>query len=185
MAPENTSATPTTESKTEPKQRVSVSNEQKAHPSSANARRMSNASKPKVSNQCQTTHDGHTVQTEYRQNGKPAPKKRSERNESKRTPMASSDVPKANPIPKCEYRCAEDVQAAVGEMREFFQTGTTMPLHYRRSVLVKLRSYLKKHEEEALQALTDDLGKSSFEGYATELGIVYDEIRFCLSKMYG
>lgn len=70
-------------------------------------------------------------------------------------------------------------------MREFFQTGTTMPLHYRRSILVKLRSYLKKHEEEALQALTDDLGKSSFEGYATELGIVYDEIRFCLSKMYG
>ena len=60
-----------------------------------------------------------------------------------------------------------------------------MPLHYRRGILVKLRAYLKKHEKEALQALTDDLGKSSFEGYATELGIVYDEIRFCLSKMYG
>lgn len=187
MAPENTSATPTTESKTEPKQRVSVSDERKAHPSSANARRMSNASKPKVPNQHQTAHDGSTAQTEteYCQKGKPTPKKRSDSNESGRISMASTDIPKANLIPKCEYRSAEDVQAAVDEMREFFQTGTTMPLHYRRSILVKLRSYLKKHEEEALQALTNDLGKSSFEGYATELGIVYDEIRFCLSKMYG
>ena len=45
MAPENTSATPTTETEEQPKQRVSVSDERKAHPSSANARRMSSAAK--------------------------------------------------------------------------------------------------------------------------------------------
>ena len=32
MAPENTSATPTTKTKEQPKQRVSVSDERKAHP---------------------------------------------------------------------------------------------------------------------------------------------------------
>ena len=87
--------------------------------------------------------------------------------------------------PAREYKSAEEVQHAVDEMRAFFKTGTTLPLHYRRAVLEKLRTYLKKHEEEALDALRADLGKAPFEGYATELGVVYEEIRLCLSKMYG
>ena len=74
------------------------------------------------------------------------------------------------------YTCAADVQAAVDSMHEWFETEKTLPLHFRRSVLHSLRAYLKKHEEEVLEALHSDLGKAPFEGYATELGIVYDEI---------
>lgn len=187
MAPENTSATPTTETGEQPKQRVSVSDERKAHPSSANARRMSSAAKTDDSNQSPSPQTDNPTQNATAQcrDDKAAPKKRSIRKETKRASEAPIDAPKASFRPSREYHSAEDVQAAVDEMREFFQTGATMPLHYRRSILVKLRAYLKKHEKEALQALTDDLGKSNFEGYATELGIVYDEIRFCLSKMYG
>lgn len=187
MAPENTSATPTTKTKEQPKQRVSVSDERKAHPSSANARRMSSATKTDASNQHQSLQAYHPTQNAaaQRKNDKAATKNCSKSRESKHAPKAPIIATKTSFLPSHEYRSAEDVQAAVDEMREFFQTGATMPLHYRRGVLVKLRAYLKKHEKEALQALTDDLGKSSFEGYATELGIVYDEIRFCLSKMYG
>lgn len=97
-------------------------------------------------------------------------------------PMPTAD---AKQHPKHEYHSAADVQAAVDEMRAYFQTNVTLPLHFRRSQIEALRAYLKKHETEALQALTEDLGKSSFEGYATELGIVYDEIRHCLAHMYG
>lgn len=84
-----------------------------------------------------------------------------------------------------EYTCAADVQASVDSMRAWFDTGATLPLHFRRNVLQSLRSYLKKHENEALCALREDLGKAAFEGYATELGIVYDEIRLCLNKLYA
>lgn len=83
------------------------------------------------------------------------------------------------------YTSAADVQAAVDSMHAWFETGKTLPLHYRRSVLQSLRSYLKKHETEVLNALHEDLGKAPFEGFATELGIVYDEIRLCLSKLYS
>ena len=187
MAPENTSATPTTKTKERQKQRVSVSDERKAHPSSANARRMSSATKTDASNQPQSLQAYHPTQNAaaQRKNDKAATNNCSKSRETKHAPKAPIIATKTSFLPSHEYRSAEDVQAAVDEMREFFQTGATMPLHYRRGVLVKLRAYLKKHEKEALQALTDDLGKSSFEGYATELGIVYDEIRFCLSKMYG
>ena len=87
--------------------------------------------------------------------------------------------------PNSLYTCAADVQAAVDSMHEWFETGKTLPLHFRRSVLQNLRAYLKKHEEEVLEALHSDLGKAPFEGYATELGIVYDEIKLCSSKLYA
>lgn len=83
------------------------------------------------------------------------------------------------------YNSAADIQAAVDEMRAWFRTGETLPLHFRRAQIEKLRKYLKAHETEALDALKEDLGKDHFEGYATELGIVYDEIRLVLGKMYG
>ena len=83
------------------------------------------------------------------------------------------------------YTCSDDVQAAVDSMHAWFETGKTLPLHYRRGILQSLRNYLKKHEDEILKALHEDLGKASFEGYATELGIVYDEIHLCLNKLYA
>ena len=83
------------------------------------------------------------------------------------------------------YTTKEDVQDAVAYVRAWFETGKTLPLHTRRATLQALRAYLKKHEAEALEALRSDLGKATFEGFATELGIVYDELRLCLKKLYA
>lgn len=96
MAPENTSATPTTETEEQPKQRVSVSDERKAHPSSANARRMSSAAKTDDSNQSpspQTDNPTQNVATQ-RQIDKAAPKKRSARKETKHALKTPMDAPK-------------------------------------------------------------------------------------------
>lgn len=90
----------------------------------------------------------------------------------------------SNQNPQELFCSAADIQEKVDAMTHFFSLGTTHSLHYRRCTLESLRSYLKKHETEALSALEADLGKSATEGYATELGIIYDEIRLCLSKMY-
>lgn len=187
MASENATTSHQPAEEEQSKQRVSVDNEQRAHPSSANARRMNSEANPAPEPvEEQATQPKPIVKTPATAPVKhPKPKKRTvEKPKRKKAKTeAGRTAPEVKPAPT--YRSAEEVQAAVDEMRAFFKTGTTLPLHYRRAVLEKLRTYLKKHEEEALEALRADLGKAPFEGYATELGIVYEEIRLCLSKMYG
>lgn len=81
------------------------------------------------------------------------------------------------------FESVADVEAQAQRMRDFFATGATMQIDYRRQALVKLKAYLKANEQRALDALAEDLGKSSFEGYATELGLVYEEINTCLKHL--
>ena len=80
------------------------------------------------------------------------------------------------------YENAASIQNAVNAMRVWFNAGHTQPLHERRMTLQALQHYLKQHEQEALSALKDDLGKSFFEGFTTEVGLVYDELRLCLKN---
>lgn len=187
MASETTPTSHQPAEKEQSKQRVSVDNEQRAHPSSANARRMNSEAKPaseteeKAAIEPPATTKAHTSASIKR----PKPKKRTVEKPKRKKAKKEDARATAEAKPAREYKSAEEVQHAVDEMRAFFKTGTTLPLHYRRAVLEKLRTYLKKHEEEALDALRADLGKAPFEGYATELGVVYEEIRLCLSKMYG
>ena len=72
---------------------------------------------------------------------------------------------------------------AVAALRAYQASGATRPLAARRSALLDLRAWLRAHEDDVLAALAADLGKSPFEGYATELGMVYDEIRVQLAGM--
>ena len=81
------------------------------------------------------------------------------------------------------YQSREDVRAAAEKMHAYFDSGATLPLEQRRQALVSLRAYLKANEDRLLDCLHADLGKSPFEGYATELGMVYDEIKACLKGM--
>lgn len=81
------------------------------------------------------------------------------------------------------YNGVADVEAAAQKMRDFFLTGATKHVPYRRQALEKLRSWLRANEQRVLDALQQDLGKAPFEGYATELGIVYDEITMMLKHL--
>ena len=84
---------------------------------------------------------------------------------------------------KVQFENLGDVQKQAQEMRGFYDTGATLDVEYRRRALTQLRAYLKANEERLLDALKADLGKAHFEGYATELGIVYDEITTCLKHL--
>lgn len=86
-------------------------------------------------------------------------------------------------IPSPAYNTFTDVETAASRMRAFHAEGAPRAIAYRRDALVRLKAYLKDNESRILEALTHDLGKAPFEGYATELGIVYDEINTCLKKM--
>lgn len=53
----------------------------------------------------------------------------------------------------------------------------------RLDALAKLHEVLKRHEGELLRALAEDLGKSPEEAYMTEMGVVYDELRFARRRL--
>ncbi len=89
------------------------------------------------------------------------------------------------PIPN-DYGVATsmaDVQNQINTMEAYFETGETLPVEFRMRQLRRLQAYLRAHEQEALDALHTDLGKSAFESYATELGLVHDEIRLYLKHL--
>ncbi len=67
--------------------------------------------------------------------------------------------------------------------KEFFQTGQTIPLSFRYQQLEKLAGMLRKNEKEILFALQEDLGKSYFEGYATEVGLLLEEIKVAKNQL--
>ena len=69
------------------------------------------------------------------------------------------------------------------KQRRYFRTGATLPISFRKSMLIKLRDELKLREKEIIEALHEDLGKSDFEAYATEIGIVYGEISYLLRHL--
>jgi len=68
----------------------------------------------------------------------------------------------------------------LNEQKAFFQSGGTLAVSFRLEMLKKLRYTIKTHEDEICKALTLDLGKSAFEGYMCEVGLVLDEIHYMI-----
>lgn len=64
------------------------------------------------------------------------------------------------------------------EQRKFFQSGVTRQVAFRLAALAILQKAIKRWEAEIIRALKKDLGKSEFESYETEIGLIYEEIRF-------
>lgn len=67
--------------------------------------------------------------------------------------------------------------------REFFRSGKTLPVSFRIEMLKKLRACLDRYEKEIAQALTEDLGKSDFEGFMCEIGLVRSELTYMIKKV--
>jgi len=64
--------------------------------------------------------------------------------------------------------------------KEFFRSGATLPVKFRVSMLKKLYAAVKSHENEIADALKADLGKSAYEGFMCEIGLVLTEIRYMI-----
>ncbi len=62
--------------------------------------------------------------------------------------------------------------------RKYFASGATRPAAARRKVLENLREGIEKYEDQILDALSMDLGKSRTEGYMTEIGMVKSELEY-------
>ena len=72
----------------------------------------------------------------------------------------------------------KEVQSLVSEQKAFFNTGKTKDAGFRKTQLTTLQKVIGENRVKILDALQQDLSKSAYEGYMTEVGIVLDEIRF-------
>ncbi len=69
------------------------------------------------------------------------------------------------------------------KQRAYFESGITYSHKFRKSQLQKLRAALKKYEGEILHALESDFGKPAFESYASEIGVLHEELKVALSGL--
>lgn len=70
------------------------------------------------------------------------------------------------------------IDQIVEHQRAFFRSGATLPLPFRQTALKRLYQAVEQCEEEIAAALTSDLGKSAFEGFMCETGLVKTEISY-------
>ena len=74
----------------------------------------------------------------------------------------------------------QEIKDIVAKQRKYFQTGATLPVSSRLTALKKLYHSISVHESEIHNALKKDLGKSGFESYMCETGMVLEEISYML-----
>lgn len=67
--------------------------------------------------------------------------------------------------------------------RNFYFSGETKSVEFRKSMLKRLYDAILEHEDAITLALQKDLGKSSFESYATEIGFVLSSISYMLKSI--
>ena len=77
----------------------------------------------------------------------------------------------------------EYISTTLNKQKQYFHSGATLALPFRRQMLRKLASAMHQYEKALSDALWQDLHKSYEEAYLTELSIVYGEIRNHLRHM--
>ena len=76
-----------------------------------------------------------------------------------------------------------DIQALAAAQRDYFNTGVTLPLSFRRQALSRLKQAIQTHEEQITAALKADLNKSSAESYMCEVGLTLSELSFVEKRL--
>ena len=73
-----------------------------------------------------------------------------------------------------------NIDKILEKQREFFHSGATLDVNFRIAQLKKLRNAVKKYENKICDALTKDLGKSAYEGFMCEVGLVLTELSYMI-----
>ena len=66
----------------------------------------------------------------------------------------------------------------LNKQREYFKSGATLPIENRLKALKNLKKVIKNKEQEILEAIKKDLGKSAMEAYMCEVGLSISEITY-------
>lgn len=74
----------------------------------------------------------------------------------------------------------EEIEDIIRKQKEFFETGKTLNVNFRINSLRHLKHTVLKYEKEINEALKADLGKSAFESYMCETGMVLSELTYMI-----
>lgn len=71
----------------------------------------------------------------------------------------------------------------IDQQREFFLTGTTLNLNFRKQQLLKLKESILEHYNDIISAFKKDYNKCEFDVVTTEISMVLKELKFMLKNM--
>ena len=74
----------------------------------------------------------------------------------------------------------EQISSLLEKQKAYYKSGVTIPVKFRIEQLKKLYATVKKYETEVNDALKADLGKSHYEGFMCESGLVLSEISYMI-----
>lgn len=72
------------------------------------------------------------------------------------------------------------IEELLERQRAYFHTGATLPVSFRVDMLKRLYQAVQNHETEITAALKADLGKSDYEGFMCETGLVLSELHYMI-----
>lgn len=78
------------------------------------------------------------------------------------------------------YMTGKEIQSLLERQRAYYRSGATIPVKFRVGMLKKLYAAVKKYENEINDALRSDLGKSRYESFMCESGLVLSEISYMI-----
>jgi aldehyde dehydrogenase (NAD+) len=76
-----------------------------------------------------------------------------------------------------------DLDAVVDGLWAAYRSDLTRPIAFRLEQLAGVRTFLRAHEDDIVDALRQDLGKSPFEAYATDVGAILSEVRLLMKHL--
>lgn len=76
-----------------------------------------------------------------------------------------------------------EIKEILARQKKFFARGLTKEVDFRIKNLRLLYKTIEDYEDDIIKALNEDLNKAEFESYATEIGMVLEEISFMLKNM--
>ena len=76
-----------------------------------------------------------------------------------------------------------DFSNYIENQENYFRNGNTLPISKREKLLKNLKKEILSNEDKIFQALNNDLRKSNYETYLTEIGILISEIDLFLSNL--
>ncbi len=74
----------------------------------------------------------------------------------------------------------QNIDEILKQQKEYFESGATLPVKFRIEMLKRLYRAVNANEADICKALTADLGKSDFEGFMCEIGMVLSEISYMI-----
>ena len=74
----------------------------------------------------------------------------------------------------------QEIHVLMNQKRQFFYSDITLNVDYRIRSLQRLKITILKYEKKICEALQKDLGKSNFESYMCEVGLVLDELSYMI-----